>query len=82
MVNQSRVFPEMFANLYCTGEVTGKLDETLTRVRDYYLDDGTRKVQIVSRWVPILIYLIVAGMIGYFVIQFWTNYYGQMMNAY
>jgi type II secretory pathway component PulF len=27
LVNQTRYFPELFANLYHTGEMSGKLDE-------------------------------------------------------
>ena len=36
VLRERREFPEMFANLYATGEVSGKLDETLKRLYSYY----------------------------------------------
>ena len=32
----SAVFPEMFVSLYQTGEMSGKLEDSLARLRDYY----------------------------------------------
>ena len=43
-VSGSPEFPEMFANLYHSGEVSGKLDETLKRLHAYYDEEGTRKL--------------------------------------
>jgi type IV pilus assembly protein PilC len=77
----SRAFPNLFTNQYAAGEISGKLDETLERMRDYYRDDGSRKVQITAHWVPIGIYLLVLITCGFFVVWFWITYYGKIWQA-
>ncbi len=81
ILHESRLFPDMFTNQYAAGEVSGKLDETLERLRDYYQDDGGRKVQTLAQWVPILIYVIVLIAGGIFVVWFWTRYYGNLFQS-
>jgi len=71
----------MFANLYASGEVSGKLDESLGRLRQYYQEEGTRKLHAVAQWTPRIIYLLVALMIAYRVIQYWTGYFKQIQDA-
>jgi type IV pilus assembly protein PilC len=73
-----REFPEMFTNLYATGEVSGKLDETLKRLYAHYQEEGTRKLHAFAQWMPRLIYFIVAGVIAYKVVTFYTGYFQQI----
>lgn len=77
----SREFPDMFTNLYRTGELSGKLDETLLRLRDYYTHEASRKLKMISEWLPKLLYIIILIVGGMMVIKFWTNYYGGAFNA-
>jgi type II secretory pathway component PulF len=72
------VFPDLFANLYSSGEVSGKLDETLKRLYAHYQEEGTHKLQMFAQWLPRLIYFLVAGMVAYNVIKFWTGYFQQI----
>jgi type II secretory pathway component PulF len=74
-------FPELFANLYYSGEVSGKLDESLRRLHQYYQEEGTRKLHAFAQWIPRAIYFVVALMISYRVIQFWTGYFKQIQDA-
>jgi type II secretory pathway component PulF len=74
-------FPDLFANQYNSGEVSGKLDETLRQLHRYYQEEGSRKIHTVSQWTPRLIYLLVALGIAYFVVHFWMNYFQQIQNA-
>ena len=60
-VNASSQFPELFANLYHSGEISGQLDDSLRRLRDYYQEEGTRKLHLLAQWVPRFIYFVVAG---------------------
>jgi type II secretory pathway component PulF len=71
----------MFANLYHTGEQSGKLDDTLHRLQMYYQEEGFRNLQIFTRILNGLLYAAVAGTVAYNVISFWTNYYGQIFNS-
>jgi type II secretory pathway component PulF len=66
-------FPELFKNQYAAGEISGRLDDSLRRLRNYYQDEGSRKLKAVARWVPIIIYLMVAISIGIFVVWFYTR---------
>jgi type IV pilus assembly protein PilC len=72
------VFPDLFTNLYASGEVSGKLDETLKRLYAHYQEEGTHKLQMFAQWLPRLIYVLVAGMVAYNVIKFWTGYFQQI----
>jgi type IV pilus assembly protein PilC len=76
VVRERREFPEMFANLYASGEISGKLDETLKRLYAHYQEEGTRKLHAFAQWMPRLVYFIVAGMIAYEIIQAWNHLYG------
>jgi type IV pilus assembly protein PilC len=78
LVRERREFPEMFANLYASGEVSGKLDETLKRLYSYYNEEGTRKLHAFAQWTPRLVYLIVAGIIAYKIVTFYTGYFQQV----
>lgn len=73
LLQETSQFPDLFTNQYAAGEVSGKLDETLERLRDYYQDDGGRKVQILAQWIPIGIYLLVLIAGGAFVIWFYIH---------
>lgn len=44
-VSASEIFPDEFKSLYHTGEVSGKLDESLLRARVYFAEEGARKLK-------------------------------------
>ena len=75
-VNLCPLFPETFANLYASGEVSGKLDDSLRQLNRIYNEDGTRKLNAFATWMPRLVYMLVALMIAYKIVQFWTGIYG------
>lgn len=74
----SGMFPDLFSNQYHSGEISGKLDETLNRLRQYYQEEGTRKIRFVAQWLPRLIYLIVALFIAYRIVSFYAGYFQQV----
>lgn len=80
LVRASKIFPETFANLYHSGEISGKLDETLRRLQIFYHEEGSYKLQLLAQWVPRAIYFIVALVIAYKIIQFYAGYFGQITN--
>jgi len=69
------VFPELFTNMYSTGEVSGQLDDSLLRLQRYYQEEGTRQLKIFSQWVPKIIYFGIMLMIAYRVVSFYVGYY-------
>jgi type II secretory pathway component PulF len=80
MVQDTRRFPEIFASQYATGEISGKLDEVLRRLHNYYQNGASNKLHMLARWVPILVYLGVALYIAMQVLKFWSGYFQNMGN--
>ena len=79
-LRKTSAFPELFANMYNTGETSGKLDDSLLRLRNYYQEEGSRKLRTFSQWVPKIIYFAIVIMIAYRVVSFYTNYFNQIGN--
>ena len=63
------------------GEQSGRVDVTLQKVANYHMAEATHALQVGTRIMEIVIGLVVAGIVGYVVISFWSNYYGRMMNG-
>lgn len=82
ILSQSREFPELFANLYHTGEISGSLDETLRRLHQYYQEEASRRLKMLAEWSPRLIYFGIMLMIAYQVVSFWTGYYANIMHVF
>ena len=78
LLDHSKAFPELFANLYRTGEVSGKLDESLRNLHHYYQEEGTRKLHLVAKWCPQLAYFGIMALIAWKVIQGWMAYFQQI----
>jgi type II secretory pathway component PulF len=79
LVSESPQFPTVFRNLYHTGEISGQLDETLKRMHAMYLEEGVRRMRLVSRWGPQIVYFAVAIYVAFKVITFYMGYF-QMIN--
>lgn len=78
VLRDSSAFPDMFSNLYTSGEVSGSIDVTLRRLHKYYADEGSRDLHSAARIFPGIIYGLVAAYIAWQVIQFWTGYFNQI----
>ena len=80
-ISGSPRFPQLFVNQYTTGEVSGKLDETLRGLHQYYQEEGSRKLHAIAQWTPRLIYLGVMLVIAYKIIHFYLGYFQQVRDA-
>jgi type II secretory pathway component PulF len=76
LLRATPAFPELFANLYATGEVSGQLDQTLGRLHQLHQEEGSRRLQLLAQWIPLLIYLAIVLSIAWFVLRFWLGYFG------
>ena len=81
LINESRYFPEMFANLYNTGEQSGRLDDSLQRLQAYYQEEGFRKLRLFTYIMNGTIYGLIVLLIAYNVISFYMGYYSGLMNS-
>jgi type IV pilus assembly protein PilC len=76
LMKQSHAFPEMFASLYSTGEISGQLDESLTRLHTIYQDEGTRKMRQAGLWAGNLVKWGVMLLVAYKIVSFYMGLYG------
>jgi type IV pilus assembly protein PilC len=81
MVAQIAYFPEMFTQLYQSGEVSGKLDEALGRLHTYFEEEGFRQLQTFCRVLNFTLYFTMAAMAALFIIRFWLNYFSTALNG-
>jgi type II secretory pathway component PulF len=82
MVAQISYFPEMFANLYQTAEVSGKIDETLVRLNIYYEEEGFRTLRLFTRIMNGTIYGFIVLIVAYSVINFYVGYFNAALSAF
>src|SRR5207244_8207045 len=80
LLARCRVFPEEMTRAMHVGEETGELDRELKRLTESFERDALRRVEIISDWLPKLIYLLVAGYVGWQIISFYANYLAQLRN--
>jgi type II secretory pathway component PulF len=78
LVSSSPAFPDVFRNLYHTGEISGTLDETLKRLHKFYQDEGSRKMRTVAQWTPRLVYFGIVIYVALRIIAFYTGYFKQI----
>jgi type II secretory pathway component PulF len=78
VVRSSSHFPQLFANQYATGEVSGKLEETLSGMHRYFQEEGSRKLHALARWTPRAVYLAIMLMIAFRIVRFWADYFNQI----
>ncbi len=76
LMRASPEFPEMFASLYASGEISGQLDETLGRLHRHYQEEGSRKMRAIAEWSPKLVYYAVMLVIAWKIISFYYGLYG------
>jgi type II secretory pathway component PulF len=77
-VAASGVFPTVFTNLYHTSEVTGQQEDTLKRINQVYYEEGLRGLKAFTKGFPFLVLLVVALYVGWTIIKFYSNYFGQL----
>lgn len=63
-----------------TGETTGRLDEMLDKVADFYENDSTVKANQLAIILGVVCFLIVGVYVLYIVYTFWTGYASERMN--
>ncbi len=82
LVSATGYFPEMFVNLYNTGEQSGQLDDTLKRLQNYYQDEGFRKLRMFTRVMNGTIYGLVVALVAFNIIKFYAGYVNSALQAF
>ena len=71
-------FPQFFANYYHSGEISGKLDESLRQLHQVYQDEGSRKMRQFVVGMGGLIFMGVMLLVAWNIISFWLGYFGKI----
>ena len=67
-------FPPEFVAQYRTGETTGQLDTALARLSAQYQDSASHALTAATILYPIVVFLLVAGGVVYFVVSLYAGY--------
>lgn len=81
MVAASREFPDEFAQMYGTGEISGKLDESLVRARVYFQEEGSRKLKQFLFTSTAVLILGIMLLVAWQIIRFYLGYFQQVRDA-
>ncbi|MCC6445684.1 MAG: type II secretion system F family protein [Armatimonadetes bacterium] len=77
----TRVFPEMVLNMLATGEQTGKTDEMMDKVAEYYEAEAEVSIRAMATASGPLLLIIIAIPIVLTIINFYTGYFNQMLQS-
>jgi len=75
-----RVLFRQLTAMLRTGEESGRVPEMLNRMADSAEFDVATSLKRISVILPFIVYVTVAGFIGYFVLKFWAGFYGSVMS--
>ena len=81
MVGSSAEFPPAFASLYHTGEISGRLDESLKRAHAMFEEEGASKLRTFIFGLAGLLYGVVVLAAAWGIISFYLGYFGQINDA-
>jgi type IV pilus assembly protein PilC len=66
-------FPKKMIRAIRLGEETGKLDEELKQLTENFQREAMARIATLSEWIPKILYLVIAGYVGYQVISFYAG---------
>ena len=78
VIHASLEFPDLFSNQYHSGEISGKLDESLTWLHRYYEEEGSRKLKTAIIVFSAGLFMSVALLVAWQVISFYIGYFKQI----
>ena len=81
LVTDTHYFPEMFKNLYHSGEISGQLDDALGRLQKYYTEEGFRMLALFTKILTGTIYGLVVLLVAYSIITNYAQIFSGAMNT-
>ncbi|MBN1257233.1 MAG: type II secretion system F family protein [Planctomycetes bacterium] len=70
--------PKKFKLIWITGEESGTLSRSLDKLAETYMGSAEFMMAQISRWVPRLVYALVAAFIAYLILRQAANIFGQI----
>jgi type IV pilus assembly protein PilC len=77
-VMRTHAFPEPIDRAFQVGEASGRLDEEMERQAGRYNEQFQTRLEILSMWLPKIIYLAIAIALGFRIVAFYASYFGEM----
>lgn len=71
---------KMVHDMVATGEHSGSLGTSLTKIADFYEDEAEAAIHRMAVLVPLLLYLVLIGALAKIVVGFWLDYYGPLLD--
>ena len=78
LLQEGHRFPELFANMYSTGEVSGTLDDSLVRLYRLHQERGVSQFRAVATWFPKLVYFAIVFYVAWTIVSFYAGYFGRI----
>ncbi len=79
--DRSRCLSEVGRQMLLVGEKTGNLEDSLHKVADWHFDEARSATRVAMTVMGITILLLLAALVGYIVVTFYSRLYGGMMQG-
>lgn len=78
---ESGVFTPIVIEMARTGETTGNMDEMMTKVAEYYEEEGQVKARQAATVLGVVMLVLVGIYVGFVLVTFYTGYFSRAFNA-
>jgi type II secretory pathway component PulF len=78
LLAESNCFPDLFSNMYNTGEISGTLDDSLVRLQRLHQERGVGQFRLLADWLPKIIYFAIVLYVAWSIVGFYLGYYQQV----
>jgi type II secretory pathway component PulF len=75
---RTHAFPESIDRAFQVGELSGRLDEEMHRLAERFTEQLHRRLAILSKWAPILIFLVIGLVIAFRIVSYYLGYFHQV----
>lgn len=80
IIVHSSQFPQHFASIYASSEMTGRVDDALGRLSTHYEEEGLRLMKLAGGALTGLVYGAILLVVAYQIVTFWLGYYGNILS--
>ncbi len=77
---QAGVFPASVIGLITTAEKSGSIVQTLNTIASYEERENETAIRVLTTIVPVLVYFLIAGFVGFRIISFYLGYFNQIFS--
>lgn len=72
----SLIFPPIILQMIDVGEKSGRIPETLSKTSEVLEDEATHAIAVLTKVLPLAIFLLIAGFLAFWIISFYAGIYG------